>query len=110
MTQDFNHTYHTSHDGVHHSLYFPYAQLQEIYSVFLRIPGNMVYLANIVAFVPDFGNIVEHIPSTPGKGSSDGFTGRFRRHAQNLKFRVLDDQWWPNYRLRYSSSPSIAPG
>ena len=36
--------------GVDHSLYSSYAKLQVIYSIFLKIPENVVFLANIVPF------------------------------------------------------------
>ena len=40
--------------GVDPSLYYSYAKLQGIYSVFLKVQENMVYLANVVPFSAGF--------------------------------------------------------
>ena len=40
----------SNYRGVDHSLYSSYTKLQGIYSVFLEIPDNMVFLTNSVPF------------------------------------------------------------
>ena len=49
--------------GVDHSLYSSYVKVQVIYSVFLKIPENMVYLANGLILGRILGNMVEYIPT-----------------------------------------------